>query len=682
MKTIKRLICLFLAFAALMALGIVANAAVSAVVSNQALEIDGIFVRPASYNINGENYFRIRDLAYLLSDSSARFSVDYDEAARSVRIATGDPYAPIGSELQSLGKEAQQAVSSPQAIYIDGQKAEALTVYLIRDCNFFRLRDLADVLGFTVDYDEAGRRIILTTSAAEVGDSKNENIGSIADYGDTVLNIYMVLLDGMPQMQENGIDFVNYWMSAAYAITKMYKYNDYATAAAIVDCMMDTFSRNGYFPRPAYSTFAYGWVSGMDAPPIAIASQMLYEHTGEEKYKDFALQLLDFIPKDVSEHGFTASVNGKRWLFEYADTRTNDANGKFVLNGSMVATLSTSILADYFNSEKLRVLVEESTENYKEMMDQYLFRNHEWCYYMLNTKTVNQPHYVIFEIRLCDALFEMTGDAFYQEQAAIRREMLLRYYKGYLYTDDTGSHSFSFLRGGAPHYYYNDLYETKVDMFDDAGQLIKTETVGGRKLTDAVIQASIPEGVSKVTWTAKSGTLFSVLIGELQLENGYDVVSSEYAANVDLAASADGAFNNEGDLVLINNTGKANLTGKLPAPVPSDPETIFVIEFDNLSDLNCTMDMTLYDSAGSALNRTLIQLQSGKCFAAFGLPGFLQKETDLIDISSFRLRVFTTAIPKDTESKLRIGNVYVFHNTWEYMQYCKQTDCTALWRET
>ena len=53
--------------------------------SAQSLYVDGTSVNGAEiYNINGENYFRLRDLAMLLSDTDARFAVDYDAAASQV----------------------------------------------------------------------------------------------------------------------------------------------------------------------------------------------------------------------------------------------------------------------------------------------------------------------------------------------------------------------------------------------------------------------------------------------------------------------------------------------------------------------------------------------------------------------------------------------------------------------
>ncbi len=509
---------------------------------------------------------------------------------------------------------------------------------------------------------------------------------SIKDYGEAVFGVYFMTSE--PVLQENGKDYVNYWIASARAITLMYRENNYRKAAKIINCLMGTFSRNGYFPRAdykSYNTFEYGWASCLDAPPAAVAAQMLYEHTGKAKYKRFVSQLMEYIPTNVSEHGFIATANGKRWLFEYAETDTDAENGAFVLNGSMVGTLSTCILASYFSDEGLRQLVTESTENYKAMMENYLYDNNEWCYYMLNRKTVNQPHYVLFEIRLCEALYALTQDTFYQEQAELRRSMLLRWYKAYVYQDKTDGRTYvTMLRGGAPHYYNNDLYATRLELYDEGGELLKSEVMSGREREYGVIRVEMPENASKTVWLVDrypDVPLFSVCLGELQLEEGYPVNPSDHILDTVLNANADGAFSEDGELVLTNKTGTANVVGTFSAPASGDPETVFVIEFENYSPCECSMNLVLYDQTGLGISRTLLPLQYGKCYAAFSVLGFVQKETSLCDVASFNLRLYTNSIPDDTEYSLRIKNIYAFQNTWEYLQYMEQSEYLPLWRE-
>lgn len=123
------------------------------VVSNSADTPDAHVVRPAVYKIEGDNYFRLRDLAMLLRGSAREFAVDYDEAAKAVSITSGRPYVPIGGELSGTAAGYGSAVPTNNAVRIDGESA-SLTVFKIGGDNYFRLRDLGRALDFYVGYDE------------------------------------------------------------------------------------------------------------------------------------------------------------------------------------------------------------------------------------------------------------------------------------------------------------------------------------------------------------------------------------------------------------------------------------------------------------------------------------------------------------------------------------------------
>ena len=58
-------------------------------VSSSTDQPDAHLVRPAVYKIMGNNYFKLRDVAMMLNGSGKQFAVDYDDAAKTVSIATG-----------------------------------------------------------------------------------------------------------------------------------------------------------------------------------------------------------------------------------------------------------------------------------------------------------------------------------------------------------------------------------------------------------------------------------------------------------------------------------------------------------------------------------------------------------------------------------------------------------------
>ena len=142
--------------------------AAEVILSVQNLTVNGVPVRCEKYNIDGSNYFKLRDLAYLLNGTESQFAVGYDESSRTVTITSGSPYEPNGSELLFNGEDkSATAVPSSQAILIDGRTVDDLSVYNIGGNNFFRLRDLGSAVGFRVDYNQETNTAIVLSGTGE-----------------------------------------------------------------------------------------------------------------------------------------------------------------------------------------------------------------------------------------------------------------------------------------------------------------------------------------------------------------------------------------------------------------------------------------------------------------------------------------------------------------------------------
>ena len=133
----------------------------SVVLSPQKLTVDGKNTDCEKYNIDGSNYFKLRDLAQLLNGTGSQFGVGYDEATSTVSITTGVAYASTGTELAVGVDNSSTAQPSSQTISINGEKHDELTVYNIGGSNFFQLRQLGTILGFEVDYDESSNTAIV-----------------------------------------------------------------------------------------------------------------------------------------------------------------------------------------------------------------------------------------------------------------------------------------------------------------------------------------------------------------------------------------------------------------------------------------------------------------------------------------------------------------------------------------
>ena len=132
------------------------------------LYVDGVLQNPTVYKIDGSNYFKLRDVAMMLSGTGKQFSVGYDAALGAVQVTTGQAYAPDGSELAGQASGGRNAVLSSSAVYINGVQAGGLTVYNIDGNNYFKLRDLGQALDFFVGWDSGTSSISISGNAGYV----------------------------------------------------------------------------------------------------------------------------------------------------------------------------------------------------------------------------------------------------------------------------------------------------------------------------------------------------------------------------------------------------------------------------------------------------------------------------------------------------------------------------------
>ncbi len=131
-------------------------------VSTQSLTVDGAAVDVQAYSIGGSNFFKLRDVAMMLSGTDAQFSVDYDADTRTAIAESGKPYTAIGGELTAGQDMSAACVVSDHSIMVNGEKLDTI-VYNIGGSNYFMLRVLGSALGFGVDYDAETQTVVVTT---------------------------------------------------------------------------------------------------------------------------------------------------------------------------------------------------------------------------------------------------------------------------------------------------------------------------------------------------------------------------------------------------------------------------------------------------------------------------------------------------------------------------------------
>ena len=158
-----------------------AAAAPQVVLSAQGLIVDGKYVVCEKYNIDGSNYVRLRDIAYLLNGTDSQFSVNQDSAESTVSLVTGEAYLADGSELvTSDTNKSCTAVPCSLSVQIDGETVTGLSAYHIGSRDYFKLRDLGNALGFAVKYNAAANAAVVNSIAEVTVTTAEELLDAIA----------------------------------------------------------------------------------------------------------------------------------------------------------------------------------------------------------------------------------------------------------------------------------------------------------------------------------------------------------------------------------------------------------------------------------------------------------------------------------------------------------------------
>jgi len=141
-----------------------APAAVKAVPTTSAVLVNGRAVTFESYNIDGSNYFKLRDLAKAVDGTANSFEVAWDAEKKTINLISNTRYTSVGGELAKGDGKTKTATVSTATILKDGVELP-LSAYTINGSNYFKLRDVADAFGISVTWDGKTNTISITTAS-------------------------------------------------------------------------------------------------------------------------------------------------------------------------------------------------------------------------------------------------------------------------------------------------------------------------------------------------------------------------------------------------------------------------------------------------------------------------------------------------------------------------------------
>ncbi len=122
-----------------------------------------------AYNINNNNYFKLRDIAKVISGTEKQFNVSWNGEKSCIELLSGKPYKNVGGEMSKGDGKPKTAISNASTIYKDDTEID-LTAYTIEGNNYFKLRDLGKAFDFNVSWDNESKSIIINTRESYTDD--------------------------------------------------------------------------------------------------------------------------------------------------------------------------------------------------------------------------------------------------------------------------------------------------------------------------------------------------------------------------------------------------------------------------------------------------------------------------------------------------------------------------------
>ena len=221
----------------------------------------------STYNINGLNYFQLRDLGSIMD-----FSVEYSDD--TIYINTGNK-----SHDQLSGdkdNDSKQAVLSNERLFIDGIEFNNITSYKIDGYNYYSIREICDAIGFPCDWNAKENTIIIEKIFDELHSI------SIVDDGNFIFNPENI--DNLNEILEKNIDGFD---------KKLFK-------AQFVNNMVD--GKNGYeiFYIPEINGYRFPYSMLVFVEDNKINYSESFDIDDVEKMKSFEDKLLNLnIDKDI-----------------------------------------------------------------------------------------------------------------------------------------------------------------------------------------------------------------------------------------------------------------------------------------------------------------------------------------------------------------------------------------------
>ena len=155
----KKIIAFFMTAVIVCSMGVTTAFGAKAYESNAKLSLNNegsMYLQP--YTIDGYTYFGLREVCGALQGTVNEFDLNWNSGSKTTVIKTKTTGVPIISMSYTISYGQIIATPVDVAIEVDGQMVN-MKAYNINSYNYFKLRDLADIIGFEVEWNAATKTI-------------------------------------------------------------------------------------------------------------------------------------------------------------------------------------------------------------------------------------------------------------------------------------------------------------------------------------------------------------------------------------------------------------------------------------------------------------------------------------------------------------------------------------------
>lgn len=152
--------------------------AVNATPTTHSMYVDGVKQNVGVYTIDGNNYFKLRDIAAAVNGTAKQFQISLEVSGdgdmNAIWLTSNKAYTTVGGELNSVLSGTQDAKASTATVYKDGAVV-SYCGYNINNNNFYKLRDVAKSFDIGITWDGAMQRVDIITNESYTEEETTTN---------------------------------------------------------------------------------------------------------------------------------------------------------------------------------------------------------------------------------------------------------------------------------------------------------------------------------------------------------------------------------------------------------------------------------------------------------------------------------------------------------------------------